>query len=415
MNQKDLLSRYKSTSKPLFTSEKKKKASSKKAKTQNILIIDEDDFGNEGASEDEGARTKLKSVWSGNARNLQMEEEELEDEKVQAEVDHEENFKTNFTASNWNNIGEAKGGILKRSSGALDDSDALDDADADDEEVRSEEVGHDAQRGRRRSSPSLSPTRMMNRRSSPSPSPKRNSRKSPSLSPERSSGRRRSSPSPDHNAEQQHGGGIKMSDGTSAGLQSAQAIKEQITAQREREMRSIAQSAINPAEQQTVYRDTKTGKKVDLAARQQEMDVFSAQEAEKERQQKKWGQGLVQAKEAELQRKRLVEEKSRGLAVYADDQEHNDQLREKVRWGDTMAAHVSSTAGASTAAAGGGKRGKRVMYKGPPPAPNRYGILPGYRWDGVDRGNGFELKVHRAKHIQIETKKEYNRWAMEDM
>ena len=57
----------------------------------------------------------------------------------------------------------------------------------------------------------------------------------------------------------------------------------------------------------------------------------------------------------------------------------------------------------------------KPTYKGPPPKPNRYGIRPGYRWDGIDRGNGFEDRLLTSVHSRGRKKEEAYKWSSADM
>lgn len=54
------------------------------------------------------------------------------------------------------------------------------------------------------------------------------------------------------------------------------------------------------------------------------------------------------------------------------------------------------------------------IYKGLYP-PNRYNIRPGYRWDGVDRSNGYERKLMEKEAHQRANEEESFRNATRDL
>ena len=107
-----------------------------------------------------------------------------------------------------------------------------------------------------------------------------------------------------------------------------------------------------------------------------------------------WNVGEAQKLERAEAAAALAEAAAAPVARYAGDARLEAALRAQNREGDPMAAFLGDGGG------GGDERGASLssrtgkpLYSGPPPPPNRYGIRPGYRWDGVVRGNGFEERV----------------------
>ncbi|KAB5576475.1 Pre-mRNA-splicing factor CWC26 [Coniochaeta sp. 2T2.1] len=213
-------------------------------------------------------------------------------------------------------------------------------------------------------------------------------------------------------------GDVKMSDGTFAGLQSAKAISAQLARRREEEMAEL--EAIEKEkkarkkkrrgeededeEDQVVLRDA-TGRRVDVSMARADARRAAAEAEEKARRdeeaRKRALKGDVQLEEARKRREQLEDAALMPLARGKDDEELNRELKAARRWNDPMAQFlepddVPAAGGAGkTKAGGGGGKSRRPVYKGACP-PNRYGIRPGYRWDGVDRGNGFEAERFKA-------------------
>ncbi|KAI1633154.1 Pre-mRNA-splicing factor of RES complex-domain-containing protein [Biscogniauxia mediterranea] len=224
---------------------------------------------------------------------------------------------------------------------------------------------------------------------------------------------------------------VLMSDGTHAGLQSGAAVSQQLSRRRDAERAEYEREARSQKQQQeTVYRDA-TGRRVDVAMKRAELRREAEAARAKQEQERRALRGDAQVAEARARREALGDAALMGVARGADDEDMNRELRGKVRWGDTMAQFIgaSNSSGKEVTIAAGGKKkksggggggggssgakGRRPTYQGAW-APNRYQIPPGYRWDGVDRSNGFEAERFKAINRRERNKGLEYTWQMDD-
>ncbi|KAK3182086.1 Pre-mRNA-splicing factor cwc26 [Lecanicillium sp. MT-2017a] len=202
----------------------------------------------------------------------------------------------------------------------------------------------------------------------------------------------------------------KMSDGTHAGLQSAATVSAQLKRRQREEREEFERHRKNAKEEETVYRDA-TGRRIDISMKRAEARRVAAEAEEKARQAKEDLKGEVQQEEARKRREQLEDAKLMPLARKVDDEEMNQELKEKQRWNDPMAQFMETAPKQSSTGKGRSKR--RPVYNGAAP-PNRYGIRPGYRWDGVDRSNGFEAERFKALNRRERNKGLDYAWQMDE-
>ncbi|KAJ3367559.1 Pre-mRNA-splicing factor cwc26 [Allomyces arbusculus] len=155
----------------------------------------------------------------------------------------------------------------------------------------------------------------------------------------------------------------------------------------------------------TVYRD-KLGRRVAVEDVHRDAEAKEREREEKKRRDYEWGLGKVQRDHAR-ERSRAAAEGP--FARTADDADLNRELRNRDRWGDPAAKM-----GVETAAKEARKASNRPTYQGAWPS-NRYNIPPGFRWDGVDRSNGFEAKLLMSANEKAVFEEKAYRWRSEDM
>uniref|UniRef100_A0A1A7YF12 BUD13 homolog n=1 Tax=Iconisemion striatum TaxID=60296 RepID=A0A1A7YF12_9TELE len=200
--------------------------------------------------------------------------------------------------------------------------------------------------------------------------------------------------------------GPRMLSGGKAGLVSIEVLKEEKEENRRRDRNN------QPLEDQsrgaqTVFRD-KSGKRRDLDLEREDQKKKAEEKAAKDEKYAQWGKGLAQGQMEQQKLEDAVLEAQKPLARHYDDEDLDRMLREQEREGDPMAAMLRRKKGRK-------EKTVKPRYNGPPPPPNRFNILPGYRWDGVDRSNGFELKRYTRMADRKAVQEAAYKWSVEDM
>ncbi|KAF0305299.1 BUD13 [Amphibalanus amphitrite] len=264
---------------------------------------------------------------------------------------------------------------------------------ASDEKRRKREESPSGRRGRGQADSDESPPRRRPRAGS-----------ADSASPPRSWRRPQTGESPRPGGPPTH-----TQDGKRAGLQDINALKEENRAARRREQKAMAEmdEHVSGRHADTKIRGRKLQENKEKAAKK-------AEEEQKAKERKKkydaWSKGL---KQAENQRARLqdhLHEASKPLARYADDADLEAELRRRQRQDDPMAEYMQRKKAKQD-----GPLKERPRYNKSEPPPNRYSIWPGYRWDGVDRSNGFEKQLFLRRNAKKARDIDAYKWSTEDM
>ena len=164
---------------------------------------------------------------------------------------------------------------------------------------------------------------------------------------------------------------------------------------------SMQQAAAIGAVEPTVYRDRK-GRKLEML---NEMMNGSSGGGGSDAVKPVWGTGLAQQKAKEERQARRRADAAGPLARYEIDDETDKEKRDAVRFDDPMAEYLAKEKPSSN----------KPKYRGPPPPPNRFDIPPGFRWDGVDRSNGYETNFFKAAAQARSEAQQARQWAQEDM
>lgn len=204
--------------------------------------------------------------------------------------------------------------------------------------------------------------------------------------------------------------GPKMESGVRGGLQTAAQTAAMVKAQEKRKKAEMAKyqdpSSADATSQETIYRDA-SGRIINVAMKRAEARRAEEDKKKKEQEEREAAMGDVQRQQRETRKQDLEDIKSMPVARTIDDEVLNDDLRARDRWNDPAAEFLTKKAAPGASVTG------RPLYRGAF-QPNRYGIRPGHRWDGVDRANGFEKEWFASRNKRDRMEALEYQWQMDE-
>ena len=204
-------------------------------------------------------------------------------------------------------------------------------------------------------------------------------------------------------------GTARMESGAKGGLQTAAQTAAMVASQEKKKQAEASQYKDSPQAalaQETIYRDA-SGRIINVAMKRAEARKAEQQKLEQEAAAREAQMGDVQRHERETRKQQLQEARSKPVARTIEDEELNDELRDRQRWNDPAAGFLTRAKGPGLSVTG------KPLYKGSF-QPNRYGIRPGHRWDGVDRGNGFEKEWFNSRNRKGRLESLEYQWQMDE-
>uniref|UniRef100_A0A1I8EGK0 BUD13 homolog n=1 Tax=Wuchereria bancrofti TaxID=6293 RepID=A0A1I8EGK0_WUCBA len=192
--------------------------------------------------------------------------------------------------------------------------------------------------------------------------------------------------------------------GKSAGLKTLEMHREEMKRIREGETKLLESwKGYTSGKDVAVIRRTKlTGKGRETREDRERKEREAKKQQELEEKYKNWNRGLRQLEERTEKLNEMARVAQEDFARCVDDETMNEHLKKQLHEKDPMYKYVKKKKENAEIKSGTAY----PKYKGSW-QPNRFNIAPGYRWDGVNRSNGFEDRIAEMANRKVAQCTEY--------